>query len=326
MDVACKNGFLKVKNFVHKPVMLNETLEGLNLRKGLIYVDATAGGAGHSKEIAARISPDGKLIAIDTDPIAIETATKNLEPYREIVTIVKANYSELPVILRDLNIEKITGGILFDLGASYYQLTSEERGFSFLKESFLDMRFNPDSQITAYDIINNWSEPDLVKIFSEYGEERYSKRIAKSIIENRNNSTIKTTTELANIVKSAVPAFNSKIHPATRIFQALRIAVNNELKNFENSLKQVVPLLAIDARIAVISFHSLEDRLVKNLFKYYSSNCRCSAHELICKCKPAQIEVLTKKPIIASKEEIKHNPPSRSAKLRIARKSHNGVE
>lgn len=306
--------------FVHKPVMLEETLEGLNLRHGLIYVDATAGGAGHSKEIAARIHPDGRLVALDADPVAIETATKNLEPYSSIVTIVKANYSQVPQILQDLNIEKITGGILFDLGASYYQLTSGERGFSFLKESFLDMRFDPNSSITAYDIVNTWSESDLVRIFSEYGEERYSKRIARTILEKRNDNPIRTTVELASIIKSAVPAYVSKIHPATRVFQALRIAVNNELQNFENSLKEVIPLLAIDARIAVISFHSLEDRLVKNLFKYYSSSCRCLPHQLICKCEPAQIEVLTKKPIIATREEIRDNPPSRSAKLRIAKK------
>ena len=306
--------------FVHKPVMLEETLEGLNLRHGLIYVDATVGGAGHSREIAAKIHPDGRLIAIDADPVAIETATRNLEPYSNIVTIVKANYIDLPRILQDLNIEKITGGILFDLGASYYQLTSGERGFSFLKESFLDMRFNPNNPLTAYDIVNTWSEFDLVRIFSEYGEERYSKRIAKSISEKRRNNQIKTTTELANIVKTAVPAFKSKIHPATRIFQALRIAVNNELQNFENSMKEVIPLLAIDARIAVISFHSLEDRLVKNLFKYYSSNCRCLPHQLICECESGQIEILTKKPITATKEEIRENPPSRSAKLRLAKK------
>lgn len=313
-------------NFVHKPVMLNETLDGLNIRSGLIYVDATAGGGGHSREIASRLSGKGRLIAIDTDPVAISTVKKNLEPYNEIVTIVNANYSSVPVILRDLNIEKITGGILYDLGASYYQLTSAERGFSFLKDSFLDMRFNPDSQITAYDIINGWSEPDLVKIFSEYGEERYSKRIAKSILEKRNNTVIKTTTELANLIKASVPVYKSKIHPATKVFQALRIAVNDELRNFENSLKEVIPLLSFDARIAVISFHSLEDRLVKNLFKYYSSKCRCSSYDLICNCSPPQIEVLTKKPIIATREEIQNNPPSRSAKLRIARKINSGVE
>jgi len=309
-----------VTAFSHKPVMLEETLQGLDLKHGLIYVDATAGGAGHSREIAARIYPDGKLIALDADPVAIEAATKNLAAYSSIVTIVKANYSQLPQILQDLNIKKITGGILFDLGASYYQLTNKERGFSFSKESFLDMRFDPDNPITAYDIVNNWPEADLVRIFSEYGEERYSKRIAKKILEKRSNNPIKTTTELADTVKSAVPPYKSKIHPATRVFQAIRIAVNNELQNFENTFKEVIPLLAKDARIAVISFHSLEDRLVKNLFKYYSSNCRCLPNQLICKCEPGQIEILTKKPIIATKEEIRDNPPSRSAKLRIAKK------
>lgn len=272
------------------------------------------------KEIAERIYPDGRLIALDSDPVAFEAAKEKLASLQEIVTILRSNYNKIPEILASLNIKQITGGILFDLGASYYQLTSWERGFSFSREADLDMRFDPDNPITAYDIINNYSKDELFKIFKEYGEERFSGRIAKKIVEIRKIKPIKTTTELSNIVKSIVYQGRSKIHPATRVFQALRIAVNNELKNFETTLKDVIPLLAKDARIVVISFHSLEDRLVKNLFKYYSSKCKCLPEQMVCTCGPGQLEILTKKPIVASEEEVRRSSPSRSAKLRVAKK------
>lgn len=310
----------ELTKFIHEPVLLEETIEWLNCRNGLTYVDATVGGAGHSKEIAKRIYPDGRLIALDVDPDAIEAAGKNLEPWKEIVTILNSSYSKLPEILRAFNIEKITGGILFDLGASYHQLTADKRGFSFSKEAPLDMRFNPENPISAYDIVNNAPERELVRIFSSYGEERYSRRIARKIVEKRQKQPIKTTTELAGIIKSSVPLAGYKIHPATRVFQALRIAVNNELENIEKSLSEVIPLLEKNARIVVISFHSLEDRLVKNLFKYYSSSCICPPEQLICKCEPKQLKILTKKPIVASVDEVKRNPSSRSAKVRVAEK------
>lgn len=308
------------EKFKHYPVLLNETIEYLNCKPGLTYVDATLGGGGHSYEIATRILPDGQLYSFDVDPDALESASQRLKELNN-VKIVKANYNKIPEILKSCNTDTITGGIVFDLGASFHQLTSSERGFSFLKESDLDMRFDPENDLTASDIVNNFSESELVRIFSEYGEEKFSKRIAKKIIEKREKNKIKTTTELAEIIKSSVPCPNKyKIHPATRVFQAIRIAVNNELTNFENSFKSIIPILGKQSRICVISFHSLEDRLVKNLFKYYSLNCRCRPHDMICTCPPGQLQLITKKPIIASEEELKLNPPSRSAKLRVAEK------
>lgn len=306
--------------FNHTTVMLEEAVNALDCQKGLIYVDCTLGGGGHSFEIAKRIYPDGKLISLDVDPDAIKAATIKLDPYKEIVTIVKSNYCNIPQVLQNLNIPKITGGILFDLGASYHQFMKAEKGFSFSKDAPLDMRFDPENRISAYDVVNKYSEEELCRIFKDYGEERYYRRVARKILEKRKINTIRTTLELADIVKSVVPSAGMKIHPATRVFQALRITVNNELLNIENTLNNVITLLEKDAKIAVISFHSLEDRLVKNLFKYYSSKCRCKKEQLICSCKGEELEILTKKPIVATSEEIKKNAPSRSAKLRIAKK------
>jgi 16S rRNA (cytosine1402-N4)-methyltransferase len=300
--------------------MPEETINGLDCIQGLVYVDATLGGAGHSVEIIKRILPNGRLIGFEVDPAALKCAQEKLSPWSENVTIFKANYSKISELLRSLNIEKITGGILFDLGASYFQLTSGEKGFSFLKESKLDMRFDPENPLTAYVVVNKYSEDELKKIFKEYGEERFSGRIAGMIVKKRREKPIETTTELADIIKHAYPFKHSRVHPATRVFQAIRIEVNNELKNFENTLKSVVPLLEKNARIAVISFHSLEDRIVKNLFKYYNSTCNCPPNQLICKCETRKLEIITKKPLTASAEEIRRNPSSRSAKLRIARK------
>ena len=308
------------EEFNHYTVLLNETVDALNCRDGLLYIDATLGGGGHSKEIVKRILPKGQLIGFDVDPVAIAKAEKVLEQYKNNVTIIKASYTKIPEMLSSLNINEISGGIVFDLGASYYQLTSGMRGFSFLKESDLDMRFDPSSPLKAYNVVNEYSEADLVRIFSEYGEERFSKRIAKKIVEVRKSKKITTTTELANVVKLAVPPVKSKTHPATQVFQAIRIEVNGELENIKNTLKKVITLLKKDARIAVISFHSLEDRLVKQIFKHYSQDCNCEAHQMICSCEPKQIEVLTKKPIVVTDEELRINPPSRSAKLRVARK------
>ena len=208
---------------------------------------------------------------------------------------------------------------MFDLGASYHQFNKADRGFSFSKEAPLDMRFNQDAEFSAFDVVNGYSENDLVRIFSEYGEERFSKRIAKKIIESRKTKNIETTTELANLIINCTPRVKSSIHPATRVFQAIRIEVNKELTNVKNTLNDVLDLLDIGAIISVISFHSLEDRLVKNLFRYHSQKCHCEPNQMICKCPPPKLELVNKKPIVASDEEIKENPPSRSAKLRIAR-------
>lgn len=208
---------------------------------------------------------------------------------------------------------------MFDLGASYHQLTKQERGFSFSKEAPLDMRFNMDSDFSAYDIVNGYSEEELVKIFSEYGEERFSKRIAKAIVEKRKIKPLQTTTELAELIVNSTPRVKTSIHPATRVFQAIRIEVNHELQNVKNTLNDVLDLLDFGAIISVISFHSLEDRVVKQTFKYYSTRCHCEKNQMICHCPPPALELINKKPIMASEEEVQENPPSRSAKLRIAR-------
>ena len=298
--------------------MKNEAVDALECKDGLVYVDCTLGGGGHSELILQRISPNGKLIAFDVDQEAIDAATQRLKNYKNL-TIVKDSYTNIKQALKNLNIEKITGGILFDLGASYHQLTKQERGFSFSKEAPLDMRFNMDSNFSAYDVVNSYKEEDLVKIFSEYGEERFSKRIAKKIVEERKIKKIETTTELANLIVNCTPKIKSSIHPATRVFQAIRIEVNQELQNIKNTLNDVFDLLDFGAIISIISFHSLEDRVVKHTFKYYSTRCHCDKNQIICNCPPPILELVNKKPIMASAEEIQENPPSRSAKLRVAR-------
>lgn len=307
-----------MKEFKHYTVMKNEAVDALECKDGLIYVDCTLGGGGHSGLILERISPNGKLISFDIDQDAIDAASERLKDYKNL-TIVKSSYTNIKQVLKELGIEKITGGILFDLGASYHQLTKQERGFSFMKEAPLDMRFNMDSDFSAYDVVNTYSENELVRIFSEYGEERFSKRIAKAIVETRKNNPIQTTTELANIIVNSTPKIKSTIHPATRVFQAIRIEVNQELQNVKNTLIDVLDLLDFGAIISVISFHSLEDRVVKQVFKYYSSKCHCEKNQMICTCPPPILELVNKKPIMATDKEISENPPSRSAKLRVAK-------
>jgi len=307
-----------MQNFNHYTVMKKEAVDALNCRNGLIYVDCTLGGGGHSELILQKISPNGRLIAFDVDEDAINAASERLKNYKNL-TIVKNSYTNIKKVLRDLGIEKITGGILFDLGASYHQLTARERGFSFAKEAPLDMRFDKSAKISAYDIVNNYEENELVKIFSEYGEEHFSKRIARAVCAYRRTKPIETTTELSEIIVNAVPKTNSRIHPATRVFQAIRIEVNQELQNVKNTLNDVLDLLDYGAIISVISFHSLEDRIVKQVFKYHSTRCHCDKTQMICNCPPPALELINKKPVSASEKELKENPPSRSAKLRVAR-------
>lgn len=307
-----------MNDFKHYTVMRHEAVDALECRNGLIYVDCTLGGGGHSELILNKIQPNGHLIAFDVDEEAIAASEERLKAYNNI-TIVKDSYTNIKNVLQNLGIKKITGGVLFDLGASYHQLTKCERGFSFSKEAPLDMRFNQESEISAYDVVNTYSEENLVKIFSEYGEERFSKRIAKKIIESRKIRNIKTTTELADLILNCTPHVKSTIHPATRVFQAIRIEVNQELTNVKNTLNDVLDLLEIGAIISVISFHSLEDRIVKHLFKYHSQRCHCTKNQMICTCPPPRLELITKKPLTATEQEIRENPPSRSAKLRIAR-------
>ena len=304
--------------FKHYTVMKNEAVDALECKDGLVYVDCTLGGGGHSELILQRIQPNGKLIAFDIDNDAIEAASERLKDYKNL-TIVKSSYTNIKKVLHELGIEKITGGVLFDLGASYHQFDRAERGFSFSKEAPLDMRFDRDEDFSAYDVVNTYKEDDLVRIFSEYGEERFSKRIAKKIVEQRKLKKIETTTELADLIKNCTPKVKSSIHPATTVFQAIRIEVNHELTNVKNTLNDVLDLMATGGIISVISFHSLEDRIVKNLFKYHSQRCHCEKNQMICTCPPPRLELVNKKPITASDREIKENPPSRSAKLRIAK-------
>ena len=307
-----------MEEFNHYTVMKNEAVDALNCRDGLVYVDCTLGGGGHSELILQRIQPSGRLIAFDVDEDAIKASSLRLKNYKNL-TIVKDSYTNIKKVMDDLGIKKITGGVLFDLGASYHQLTKCERGFSFSKDAPLDMRFNQDADFSAYDVVNDYSECDLVRIFSEYGEEHFSKRIAKKIVEQRKLKKIYTTGELSDIIISAVPKIKSTIHPATRVFQAIRIEVNQELTNVKNTLNDVLDLLDVGAIISVISFHSLEDRVVKHLFKYHSTRCHCDKTQMICKCPPPKLELVNKKPLMATDGEVRENPPSRSAKLRVAR-------
>ncbi|MDD3437422.1 MAG: 16S rRNA (cytosine(1402)-N(4))-methyltransferase RsmH [Candidatus Gastranaerophilales bacterium] len=311
--------------FTHYTVMPNEAVDMLECKDGLIYVDATLGGGGHSELILQKIQPSGQLISFDVDEDAVLAASERLKDYKNL-TIVKDSYTNIKKILQALKIKKITGGILFDLGASYHQLTKSERGFSFSKDAPLDMRFNQDNDFSAFDVVNSYSEADLVRIFSEYGEERFSKRIAKKIVEQRRVKPIKTTCELADLIVHATPKIKSSIHPATRVFQAIRIEVNQELTNVKKILDDMLDLLDDGAIISIISFHSLEDRIVKNFFKYHAQKCRCEKNQMICTCGPPKLEIITKKPVLASKNEVRENPPSRSAKLRAARRIKQGVD
>lgn len=308
-----------MSDFKHYPVMLNEAINMLNCRKGLLYIDATLGGGGYSKLILDKISPDGRLISFDIDKAAIEHSSNVLKDYKNL-TIVNDSYTNIKKYLAENNIKTISGGIVFDLGASTPQLTNGERGFSFLQDAALDMRFNQNQEFSAYDVVNSYKEDELVHIFSEYGEERFSKRIAKMIIEKRKQAPVKTTQELVNIILEATPRIKSKIHPATRVFQAIRIEVNSELENIKNTLNDVLTLLDNDAIMVVVTFHSLEDRIVKNFMRYHSNKCNCEPNKIICDCPKPRLELMTRKPLTASDLEIRENPPSRSAKLRAAKR------
>ena len=296
-----------MSEFVHYPVMAKEATDALCCESGKVYVDATLGGGGYSSIIAKKILPDGKLFSFDVDDDAIAAAKLKLEKYDNI-SIIKDSHVNISKALQKLGINSINGGVVYDFGASFYQLTNAERGFSFLKEAFLDMRFDKTADFSAYDVVNSYKEDELVKIFSEYGEERFSKRIAKAIVEHRKIKKISTTMELSDLIIKSTPRIKSKIHPATRVFQAIRIEVNSELDNIKNSLNNILPFLQTGAIISAVTFHSAEDRIVKNFFRDNSA-----------KFNDGRLEILTKKPIMATDEEIKINPPSRSAKLRYAR-------
>lgn len=306
----------------HQPVLVNETVKTLSCHPGGIYVDGTIGGGGHACHIF-KTCPDIKLlIGIDRDEDALLQAERRLASFKSQVVLIKENYSQIKTIISDLQIKSVDG-VLLDLGVSTHQLLSPDRGFSFSTEGPLDMRMDREQQITASDLVNTLPAQDLEKILREYGEERYAASIAKTIVRERKKEPIETTLALANVVTKTIP-FSSrprKIHPATRTFQALRIAVNDEFANLESVLPDAIDILAQRGRIAVISFHSLEDRIVKNFFRQQSKSCVCPPQLPKCACEQIQkLKVLTKKPIVPTAEEIIMNPRSRSARLRGAEK------
>jgi len=307
---------------LHQPVLLDETITLLGCRSGGVYVDGTIGEGGHAYQIFQSCSNIRLLIGIDRDEEALRYARERLDRYSSKCCLVKGNYSQIRPIIADIGI-RMVDGILLDLGASTQQLLSPQRGFSFQHEGPLDMRMDQEQETTAGDLINTLPEGRLEAIFSEYGEEKWSSLIAGSIVRRRKRGPIETTTELADLVAKAIPSRSRsrRIHPATRTFQALRIAVNNELAHLQKGLPEAIDALGSQGRIAVISFHSLEDRIVKKTFRHYAQSCICPPGIPQCSCGHIQkIRVLTKGPIIAQPEEVGKNPRSRSARLRGAEK------
>ena len=306
-------------NFSHKPVLLEETIDALNIKPDGIYVDGTAGGGGHSSEILKRLSPNGRLISIDQDPDAIEAVTERFKDYKNSI-ICKGNFSDVVNIVNSLGIESIDG-IMLDIGVSSRQLDTPERGFSFHYDAPLDMRMS-QSGASAYDLVNQLSYEQLVKIISRYGEERFAKQITRAIIREREKQPIATTLQLAEIIKAAVPAAKRREgHPARQTFQALRIAVNGELDRLEEGLQGGFELLKPGGRMAVITFHSLEDRIVKKAMAKWCTGCTCPKDFPVCVCgnKP-KAELALRKPAEASEKELSENPRARSARLRAVTK------
>lgn len=312
---------MPMQDFVHYSVLLDECIEGLNIDPDGIYVDATAGGGGHSFEIAKRLS-GGRLIAIDQDEDAIRAAGERLSEFGERVTLVRNNFSNLADICAELGIEHIDG-FLIDAGVSSFQLDCAERGFSYNADAPLDMRMDKRNSLDARTVVNEYSEQELKKILFEYGEERYSPAIAAAIVKERAIEPIENTARLAAIIKNAIPPFAREggHHPAKRSFQAIRIEVNRELDVIEPAIRAAEKLMNKGGRIAVITFHSLEDRIVKQTFASLSSGCTCPRDFPICVCgKKPSVKTVNKKPILPSKKELEENPRSRSAKLRVAEK------
>lgn len=310
-----------MKPFHHVSVLLKECLEGLAIKPDGIYVDGTLGGAGHSSQIAKRLTT-GKLIGIDRDLIALNAAAERLEPYKERVTLVHSNFCEMAQAVKDLGLSGVDG-ILLDLGVSSPQLDDAERGFSYMADAPLDMRMNSEDALTAYTVVNTWSQDEIKRILFEYGEERYAPRIASAICRRREERPICTTLELADVIRSAMPpqALREKQHPAKRSFQAIRIAVNDELGSVKDAMKAAIPLLNPGGRLAVITFHSLEDRIVKNAMAEAAKGCTCPPSFPVCVCgKKPQVKLISRKPIVATDEELEANPRSRSAKLRVCEK------
>ncbi|MGT2715594.1 16S rRNA (cytosine(1402)-N(4))-methyltransferase RsmH [Streptococcus respiraculi] len=314
-----------MKEFNHTTVLLHETVDLLAVKPDGIYVDATLGGAGHSEYLLSQLSEQGHLYAFDQDETAILNAQKRLAPYIEkgMVTFIKDNFRHLQVRLRELGVTEING-ICYDLGVSSPQLDERERGFSYKKDAPLDMRMDRTAPLTAYEVVNRYDYHDLVRIFFKYGEDKFSKQIARKIEQARSEKPIETTTELAELIKSAKPAkeLKKKGHPAKQIFQAIRIEVNDELGAADESIQQAIELLAVDGRISVITFHSLEDRLTKQLFKEASMVDVPKGLPFIPDDLKPKMELVSRKPILPSKEELEANNRAHSAKLRVAKKIH----
>lgn len=309
--------------FEHTSVLPRQVHEHQNLKPGMICVDCTLGGAGHAQETIKAILPDGLLIGIDQDADAIAHATKKLQPFGKHVQLFHNNYSDLAQILNTLRIESVDS-ILLDIGFSLNQLKNSNRGFSFNKDEPLDMRMDTRNELTAFEIVNSFKEDELTSLFFKFGEEKFSRRISNRIVKERRTSPIRTSMELATLVSNAIPAkakYNQKIHPATRVFQALRIAVNRELERLENFLNTAPSLLKKGGRLSVISFHSLEDRIVKQTIKKFENGCTCPKELPVCLCGfVPQLKSVFRKPLVAGKQELEANPMARSAKLRVAQK------
>lgn len=314
--------------FHHVTVLKKEAIDGLHIRPDGIYVDCTLGGGGHSSGIAERLNSDGMLIALDQDDTALQNAQNTLAMRFPNVRLVKSNFRHLQQALAELPIPQKDGipqvdGILYDLGVSSPQLDEADRGFSYNQDAELDMRMDREGRLTAKDIVNTWNESDISRILSEYGEEKFARRIARKIVEARQKQPIETTGQLAELIKEAIPAAARRTgpHPAKRSFQALRIAVNDELNALQESLQQAVKCLFPGGRVAVITFHSLEDRICKLFFAKFVEKCICPPNLPVCIChKKGEIKLINRKPILPSERELAENPRARSAKLRIAEK------
>ncbi len=310
-----------MSEFYHVSVLLWECIDGLNIKPDGIYVDGTLGGAGHSSQIAARLTT-GRLIGIDRDRVALQAAGERLKPYGDRVTLVHSNFCEIKQVLQDLGIAGVDG-ILLDLGVSSPQLDDGQRGFSYMADAPLDMRMNRSDALTAYHVVNQWPYEELKRILFDYGEERYAPKIAAAICNRREEKPIETTLELVDIIRSAMPAaaLREKQHPAKRSFQAIRIAVNDELGSVEKVMKDAVDCLNPGGRLAIITFHSLEDRIVKNGMADAAKGCTCPPNFPVCVCgKKPKVKLINRKPIISGDEELEANPRARSAKLRVCEK------
>lgn len=309
--------------FKHKSVLLEETIDGLNIKPDGIYVDGTLGGGGHAYEVCKHLSNKGRFIGIDQDEAAIEAASARLSDFGERVTIVRSNYCDMKLQLQKLGIDKVDG-IVLDLGVSSYQLDTAERGFSYRVDAPLDMRMDRRQKMTAKDIVNDYSEMDLFRIIRDYGEDKFAKNIAKHIVMEREKGPIETTGQLIEIIKRAIPMKFQKTagHPAKRTFQAIRIELNRELEVLRDSLDDMIEILNKDGRICIITFHSLEDRIVKGIFKKNENPCTCPSHFPVCVCgNVSKGKVITRKPILPGEEELQENSRSKSAKLRIFERS-----